>query len=217
MSIKAELNYIEFHNTKEKLEPGYYRVIEADGDINIAKVERRNWERNATITWMSEQDHYHNVIMERDITEALRDGEDEFRRIDPLDLAEAEYDINHNSELFDALVYDIQPDDMTDTEYNTMRANAMESNQEASEAFDRDMEKKKTKSLADLLREAMAGNAEFSEPLVGNDGGFAVDESGLEAEQDEDDIPGTDPRAMSDTQYDELCAVTDQNRRDGVI
>lgn len=68
---------------------------------------------------------------------------------------EAEYDLNHNSELFDQLVYGIEPDDLTDTDFNHGGDPALESNQNESEAFNRDMEAKKPTSLADLLRVAM--------------------------------------------------------------
>lgn len=200
MTIKADLNYIEFNNTKETLEPGYYRVTEADGDISIAKVERRSWERNATITWKSEDEYLELVRQDADLDEQLMEswdramsrGDDEFRRIDPEDLAETD----RNNEL--------------------EAAHWRENRELASDAGARNVEQK-TPSLADLLRDAMAGNVEFSEPLAGHDGGFAVDEAGLEAEQDDDDIPGTDPRDMSDTQYDQLCETVEQNRRDGMI
>lgn len=201
MNIKAELNYIEFNNTKETLEPGYYRVVEADGEQNIARVERRSRKRNATITWLTEDDYAYKAQQDRELDEQLMDSwdramnqgsEDEFRRIDPEDLAETD----RNNELED----------------DHWRRNR----ELASDAGARNVEQPKV-SLADLLRDAMAGKVEFTEPLVGTDGGFAVDESGLEAEQDDDDIPGTDPRGMSDAQYDELCETVEQNRRDGVL
>lgn len=93
MNIKTELNFLEFHNTKDKLEPGYYRVTEADGDISIAKVEHRSWERNATITWLSEDEYIEICHMtHRELDWSWEHGE--FHRIQPEDLAEVEYDMH---------------------------------------------------------------------------------------------------------------------------
>lgn len=153
MAIKAELNYLEFHNTKDKLESGYYRVIEADGDTSIAKVNASPWRGPAGVTWMSEDEYIEMCRIDHELDWSW--DHDEFHRARPEDLAEAEYDHNHNSELFDQMVYGIEPDDLTDTEFNRMREQALDSNQHASEAFDRSMGSKKTPSLADLLRAAM--------------------------------------------------------------
>ena len=138
MTIKADLNYIEFNNTKDKLEPGYYRVTEADGDISIAKVERRSWERNATITWKSEDEYLELARIDRELDEDLMDSwdramnrdEDEFRRIDPEDLAETD----RNNEL--------------------EAAHWRENRDMASDAGVRNVEQK-APSLADLLRDSL--------------------------------------------------------------
>lgn len=204
MAIKAELNYIEFNNTKDKLEPGYYRVTEADGDISIAKVERRSWERNATITWLTEDEYSYKAQQDRELDEQLMESWDQHwcdNRELPMSDEDREYNRRiaiENRGVWEGVDYaamDVAEWRKLCTELNIPQP---------------------PKVLAELLREAMAGNVEFSEPLVGDNVGFAVDTSGLEAEQDEDDIPGTDPRKMSDAQYDELCVVTDQNRRDGM-
>lgn len=156
----TELSYLEFHNTKHKLASGYYKVTEADGDISFAKVTDH---RIPTVKWLTEDEYSYQSQKDKDLDVDLMDSwdralhrdSDEFNRIQPEDLAEVEYDHNHNSELFDQLVYGIEPDDLTDTELNRMREQALESNQNESEAFNRDMVAKKPTSLADLLRAAM--------------------------------------------------------------
>jgi len=143
MTIQAELNYLDFHNTKDKLDDGFYRVIEADGEENIALVKANAWKGPCRVTWMSEMEYLEHRRMDHYLSEDWDREGDEFRRISPEDLAEADI----NSGLFD---------DLTDVEFNNLRSQALESNQHQSECFNRDMEAKKEPSLADLLREAMS-------------------------------------------------------------
>lgn len=85
MAITAEMNYLDFHNAKDNLAPGHYRVIEADGDTSIAKVVEWVDHRLPTVTWLTEDEY--SAKLEED--KALADSW-EYSRITPDDLAEAD-------------------------------------------------------------------------------------------------------------------------------
>ena len=57
MTIIAELSYLEFHNTKEKLASGFYRVVEADGDLSYAWVKANDSNSSSQVKWVSEDEY----------------------------------------------------------------------------------------------------------------------------------------------------------------
>ncbi len=222
MTIKAELNFLEFHNSKDTLEPGFYRVVEEDGEVSFAAVSRYGWQRGSSVKWMTEDEYLEHLRMDQSLAEDWdRDGS-EFRRISPEDLAETEA---NNADLspweLEVMKQDDQRlcdeiclagDDLSDVEFNQLRAQALESNQCQSEAFNSDMAKKKEATLGDLLREALAS------PTVQESGGYQ--ETTLEAAEAfaarRLASTGNDPRFMTTEQYAEHCEVVEQNRKDGV-
>ncbi|ABY62842.1 hypothetical protein ST201phi2-1p008 [Pseudomonas phage 201phi2-1] len=199
MTIKAELNYLDFHNTKDKLEDGFYRVIESDGEENIALVKANSWNGPCRVTWMSEMEYLEHRRMDSYLSDDWDREGNEFRRISPEDLA----DVDLSEDLMDSwdqamakkddqrlcdeiclAEVDVTAylEDLTDTEFVNLCAQGFESNQHQSECFNRDMEAKKDVSLADLLREAIS----------------------------------IDPRHMTNEQYVERCEIAAQDKRDGV-
>lgn len=98
MSIIAEMNSVEFYQTKNQLASGYYRVIEHDGDVNIAQVQAAHIRGYADVTWFSEDEYLEH-----------KRWDDELSR---------DWDTNENSELYDSLVYGVDPQDEEDFNHN---------------------------------------------------------------------------------------------------
>lgn len=132
MTIKAELSYLEFHNTKDKLESGFYRVVEADGELSYARVKASDWGGSAQVKWLSEDEYLDLRRQDQEIIDSWDMEYTEYARVNPIDLDEA--DFNNNSELFDQVVFGIEP---TDSEASDLK----------------NKYPAPTKSLGDLLRE----------------------------------------------------------------
>lgn len=134
MTIKAELSYLEFHNTKDKLESGFYQVVEADGDLSYARVKASDWGGPAMVKWLSEDEYLDLRRQDQEVIDSWDMEYTEYARVNPIDLAEV--DANNNSELFDQVVYGIEP---TDGEASDLK----------------NKYPPQVKSLADILREHM--------------------------------------------------------------
>lgn len=85
--VEAELNYLEFHNTKGTLANGTYRVIEADGDVSYAVLGDCRGTLFFDIKWFTEAeyesaiqeqayDQRQDAFFERDLEEELMDSWD---------------------------------------------------------------------------------------------------------------------------------------------
>lgn len=107
MSVNAELSYLEFHNTKGKLASGFYRVVEADGELSYARVKANDSGVPSAVTWLSEDEYLDLRRQDQELLDLWDADYNEFNRMNPDDLAEV--DANHNSELFDKVVYGIEP------------------------------------------------------------------------------------------------------------
>ena len=56
-TVLAEVNYLEFHNTKGSLPNGTYRVVEADESISYAALSNSRGLSVPDITWYSEAEY----------------------------------------------------------------------------------------------------------------------------------------------------------------
>lgn len=142
MTIKAELSYLEFHNSKEKLESGFYQVVEADGDLSYVLVKASDWGGPASVKWLSEDEYLDLRRQDQEIIDSWDMDCADYDRINPIDLEEVDH--NNNSELFDQVVYGIEP-----SEYQ-------ESTQADYDAAVKRRALSSPKTLGELLREHMS-------------------------------------------------------------
>lgn len=70
MTIKAELTYLDFHNAKENLATGYYRIIESDGEVSIAKVVEWSDNRTPTVTWCTEAEYQELSSLDQQLSDS---------------------------------------------------------------------------------------------------------------------------------------------------
>lgn len=114
MTIKAELSYLEFHNTKDKLGSGFYLVVEVDGDLSYARVKASDWGGPALVKWLSEDEYLDLCRHDQEIIDSLDISYVARHYINHDDMAET--DANNNSELFDLVVFGIEPTDGEDSD-----------------------------------------------------------------------------------------------------
>jgi hypothetical protein len=72
----STVNYLEFHNTKNSLPRGTYRVVEADGSISYAALGEFRGLIWFDITWYTEEEYEQWMHMEHRTQDVFFDDDD---------------------------------------------------------------------------------------------------------------------------------------------
>lgn len=78
-AVHAEVDFLEFHNTKGTLQNGTYRVVEADGDISYAVLGDLRGTLWFDIKWFTEAE-YESAIQEQAYNQSQDDALDAIMR-----------------------------------------------------------------------------------------------------------------------------------------
>jgi hypothetical protein len=169
--VHAEVDFLEFHNTKGTLPKGTYKVVEADGDTSYAVLG----DFRGDIKWFTEAE-YESAIQEQMFNQRQDDALDDIMR------SGDDFDDDDREELMDSWDdamhrdhdeqrrFDSRAEDsnITDTEFNQYVDDTYKCNEAASVAFDERMAKP-VKTLGELLRESM-----LASPLATESGGYEI-------------------------------------------
>lgn len=146
-NIKAEIGFLEFHNTKGSLGAGTYQVTEADGETSYAVIGQYG-----ALEWFSERE-YEDAIQGQAYNQSLDD------RLDGM-WTDAMHRDHHEFSRVDAMQF---VEDVTDTEFNRYVSDVYANSEFDSHAFDDSMEAVSDmaaeKTLGQLLREQMASHS----------------------------------------------------------